>query len=71
MPAELRQRDARLHLRFDEECPPGITKYASIRKATAFLFVPWLELARYLLFGYSKLTKSGDVMSPGPAEERS
>lgn len=71
MPAELTERDARLDLRFDEQCPPGITEDASIRKASALYFVSWLELARELLLCYPKLTIGRNVLRSSPPEKRS
>jgi hypothetical protein len=70
MSAELTQGDAGLDLRFNEECPPGITEYASIWKASAFFLVSEFKLARDLLFCYPKLANGRDVICSCPAEER-
>ena len=71
VPAELIGGDVRLNLRLNEQRPPVIIKYTSIRKAATFFLVSGNDLARDLLLRYAKVAIGRDVMNPGPVEKRS
>jgi hypothetical protein len=59
-----------LDLRLDEERPPVIIEYASIREAAALILVSGDELARHLLLRYPEPTNGRDVAGSCPVDER-